>query len=126
CARAGIHRLHGEVSELRDLRELLRLCLILPDVCHAVAIGDEENRIFYPNRTDVFGISPRWRNEIVSLEIDYPDRTILAAAIVATLFVPGVVHAISDASAVRGDLALVRARQNHWFFDAAFSGDSPE
>ena len=75
---------------------------------------------------DVFRIGPRWRNEIVGFQIDDPDRTILTAAIVATFFVPRVVHAISDASSVSGNLSLVSARQGHRFFDAAFSRHGPE
>ena len=42
-AGAGIHRLHVEVSELRDLRQLFTFGLILPNVGDAVAIGDEED-----------------------------------------------------------------------------------
>src|SRR5215212_12250609 len=42
-ARTGVHRLHVEVSKLSDLCELPGFCLILPNIRHAVAVGDEED-----------------------------------------------------------------------------------
>ena len=77
-------------------------------------------------RDDEIGRAVRRRLEIERLEIDDPDRTILAAAIVAALFVPRVVHAVRDAAAVGRDLALIRARKRHRRLDAAFDRHRPE
>src|SRR5262249_30271361 len=47
-----------------------------------------------------------------------PDRTVLPAAIIPPLLVPGAVHAIGDPRSVGGDLALITARQPQRLFDA--------
>ena len=79
-----------------------------------------------PDRIDVLRIGPRRRDEIVGLEIDDPDRPVLAAAIVAALLVPRVVHAVGDVRAVGRDLALIAARQRHRLLDAALDRHGPE
>ena len=109
-----------------DLRELLGLGVERPDVRDAVAIGQEVDRVARPHRIHVLRVGPRRRDEIVGLEIDDPDRPVLAAAIVAPLLVPGVVHAIRDVRAVRRNLALVAARQGQRLLDAADGGHRPE
>ena len=107
-AGARVDRLDVEIGERRDLRQLLRLCVsIRPDVGHAVAIGEEIHGVAHPDRIDVLRIGPGRRHQVVGLEVDDPDRTVLAAAIVASLLVPRVVHAIGDAGAVGGNLSLV-------------------
>ncbi len=124
--RAGIHGLDVKVSELRNLRQLLCLRLVRPNVGDAVAIRDEVNRVVHPNRIHVLRIGPRRRDQIVRFEIDDPNGAILTAAIVAALFVPRIVHAISDVCSVGGDFALIRARQRHRLFHSAFRRNSPE
>src|SRR5690349_22341059 len=57
-----------------------------------------------------------WSSDVCSS--DLPDRAILPAAIVATLLVPRVVHAISETLAIGGDLPLVRAWHRHRLLDA--------
>ena len=50
----------------------------------------------------------------------------MSAAIVASLFVPRVVHTISNARSFGGHFPLITARQRHRVFDAAFRRHSPE
>ena len=124
--RAPVHRLHVVVGELRDLRQLLRGRLVRPDVRHSIAIGEEVDRVAHPDGFDVLGIGPGRRYEVVRLEVDDPDRPVLAAAVVAALIVPRVVDAIGDARSVRGDAALIRAGQRHRRLDPARGGHGPE
>src|SRR5205085_8012165 len=71
-------------------------------------------------------VGPRRGDKVVSFQIDDPDWPILAAAIIATLFVPRVVHAIGDMRSIGGNLALIGARQGQRFFDTAVDCDGPE
>src|SRR5215813_3944662 len=93
---AGVQSFDIEVSELRKLSQLFHLCLVTPNVRYSVSIRNEIHRVINPDRIDVLRVCPWWRYEIECFQIDDPDGTILAASIIAALFVPRVVHAISD------------------------------
>ena len=121
-----IDRLDVEVGELRRLRELLGLGVERPDIRDAIAIGQEVHRVARPHGVHVLRVGPRRRDEIVGLEVDDPDRTVLTAAIVATLLVPGAVHAVGDVRSARRNLALVAARQRQRLLDAARGRHGPE
>ena len=125
-AAAGVERLHVVVDELGPLRQRLGVGVVRPHVGDAVAIGNEIDRVAEPRRIDVLRIGPRRRDQVERLEIDDPDRTVLAAAIVAALLVPRRVHAIGDAAAIRRDLSLIPARQRHRLRDAALGRHRPE
>ena len=122
----GVDRLDVEVGELRRLGELPGFGIERPDIRDAVTIGEEVDGVARPDRVHVLRVCPRRRDEIVSFEIDDPDRPVLAAAIIAPLLVPGVVHAIRDVCATRGDLPLVAPRQGQRLLDATHGGHGPE
>ena len=92
----------------------------------AITIRYEINSIVHPRRIHVLRVSPRRRRKIIGLQVDNPDRAILAASIVAPLFVPRVVHSVGDVSAVGRHLADERSWKRHWRFHAAFYGNGPE
>ena len=95
-AAAGVERLDVEVDEPGELRELLRGGFVRPDVGDAVAVRDEVHRIAQPHRVDVLRIRPWRRDQVEGLQVDDPDRPVLAAAVVAPFLVPRVVHAVRD------------------------------
>ena len=125
-ACAGVERLHVEIGELGDLRELLRFVVVGKDIGDAIAVGDEEDGVADPRGVHVFGIGPGRGDEVVILGVDDPDGPVLASAIIAALFVPGGVHAVGDVGAVGGDFSLIGARERERGFYAAFDWDGPE
>ncbi len=125
-AGARIDRLDVEVGEPRRLRELLALGVERPDIRDPIAIGQEVHGVARPHGIHVLRVGPRRRDQIVGLEVDDPDRTVLTAAIVATLLVPGAVHAVSDVRSARRNLALIAARQGQRLLDAARGRHGPE
>src|SRR5437016_5694326 len=62
------------------------------------------------------------RHQVEGFQIHDPYGPVLPAAVVAALLVPGVIHAVGDARAVRRDFALVAARQRQRRFHAALRG----
>ena len=124
--RPGIKRLHIEIGELRGLRQLLCPCVERPDISHAIAIRNEIDGVPNPRRIHILRVRPRWRDQVKSLKIHNPDGAVLPAAIVPALFVPRVIHAISDPLAIGRNLALIGARQRQRFFDAALCRNRPE
>ena len=88
CAGTGVHGLHVKVSKPGGLRQLLCAGVIGPDVRHSITIGNEVDRFTRPDWIDVFRVGP-WRlYQIVSFEIDNPDRTILTTTIITAFVVP--------------------------------------
>ena len=125
-ARARVEGLHVEVAELRELRELLRLRLVGPDVRDAVPVGNEDHRLAQPGGVHVLGVGPRGRHEVVAPEVHDPDGPVLAAPVVAAFLVPGAVHPVGDVAAVGRDPALVAARQGKRLLHAPLGGHGPE
>ena len=124
---AGIECFHIEVSVLRQLRDRLRATVVLVDVLHAVAIGDEEHVITDPRRIQFLGVDrPRNGVERKRLEIEYPDRLVLATAIVATFVIPRAGHAIRDVCSGGIDVALEGTWHRHRLFGTTLGTDRPE
>ena len=153
--RGGVQRFDVVVGERRELRQLLGLCVVAPDVRDTVPIREKgDGLVARPYGVAVLRLGRRSRRgrrremrrtarrsglcddqirrsirrrlEVEGLEVDDPDRTILAAAIVAALLVPRVVHAVREVPAVRRHLADKRARQRHRYFDAAVHRHCPK
>src|SRR5579883_2946483 len=123
---AGVEGFHVEIGEVGELGELLRFGVVGPDIGDAIAIGDEVDGVADPGGVHVLGVGP-WRGgQVEGLEVDDPDGAVLAAAVVAALLIPGVVHAVGDARAIGRDLALIAARNRERLFHAARGGNGPE
>ena len=126
-ASACVHRLHVEVGEARDLRHGFGTAVVLPDVLHAVTIGDEEHVVTDPGRVQFLGID-RTRDGVegVALQVEHPDRLVLPSAIVAAFVVPRTGHAIRDVRAGGVDVSLEGTRHRHGRFGTALGADGPE
>ena len=125
-AATRAERLHVEVGKARQLRELLGGGRERPHVRHPVAIRQEVHGIAEPHRVDLLGARPRRRDDVVRREVGNPDGLVLAALVIASLFVPRVVHAVGDARAIRRQLALIAARQRQRRLGAAGRRHGPE
>ena len=125
-AGTGVERLDVIVGEARELLQVLAPRIARPDIGDAVAIADEHDAVAEPRRIHVLGILPLGRHRLEGGEVGDPHRTVLAAAVVAALLVPRVVHAIGDPAAIGRDPALIGARQHHRRLGTARERHGPE